>query len=145
MYRSCGIGDQLSVVSHQKDVHMAKWRLDDLDVFKRAYELSLDVHRLSQSWPKSEQYGGVADQIRRASKSICALLAVGVGRQRSSDAEFSRYCIMALGSADEVQLWCRYARDLDFIDSSLADRWQNEYQAIARMLQGLISRLASED
>ena len=119
----------------------AGWNIDDLEVFGRAYALSLDVHRASQAWPRGEQYGGVADQIRRSTKSICALLAEGVGRQRSSDAEFKRYCVMALGSADEVQLWCRYARDLGFIDERLSAEWRTAYGDIARMLQGLIRRL----
>jgi four helix bundle protein len=53
-----------------------------LDVFRRAYALSLDVHRATQDFPRTEQYGGVAEQLRRASKSICALLVEGeVGRQ----------------------------------------------------------------
>ena len=120
---------------------MAKWSIDDLDVFSRAYQVSLDVHRESQSWPTAEQYGGVADQLRRASKAICALLAEGAGRQRSSDAEFRRYCVMALGSADETGLWLRYARDLGFLDKARFDRWHEEYRQIARMLQGLIRRL----
>jgi hypothetical protein len=65
-----------------------------LEVFRRAYALSLDLHWASQGFPKFEQYGGVADQLRRASKSVCALLAEGSGRQASSDAEFRRYIVM---------------------------------------------------
>ena len=84
-----------------------------LQVFQRAYRLSLDLRRASQSWPKAEQYGGVADQLRRASKSICALLVEGAGRQPGSDAECKRYVMMAIGSADEARLWCRYAVDLE--------------------------------
>jgi hypothetical protein len=75
-----------------------------LDVFRRAYALSLDVHRASQGFPKSEQYGGVADQVRRASKSVCALLAEGSRRQVGSDVEFRRYVMMALGSVEGVGL-----------------------------------------
>ena len=80
-----------------------------LDVFRRAYQLSLDVHRHSQSWPKQEQWSGVADQLRRASKAVCALLVEGNGRQVGLDAEMRRYVTMALASADECRLWCRYA------------------------------------
>jgi four helix bundle protein len=48
---------------------------------QRAYRLSLELHRASLGWPKVEQYGGVAGQMRRASKSACALLVEGGGRQ----------------------------------------------------------------
>jgi 23S rRNA-intervening sequence protein len=40
-----------------------------LQVFQRAYQLSLELHRASLAWPKAEQFGGVADQLRRSSHS----------------------------------------------------------------------------
>ena len=75
---------------------------EDLDVFQRAYRISLDVHRASLQFPKIEQHA-LADQIRRASKSICGNIAEGFGKQRRSGAEFKRYLLMAIGSADEMQ------------------------------------------
>ena len=42
---------------------------EDLDVFRRAYRLSLDVHRKSLEFPPLEQRA-LADQLRRASKSM---------------------------------------------------------------------------
>jgi hypothetical protein len=35
---------------------------EDLDVFQRAYKVSLEIHTLSMGFPKREQYG-LADQI----------------------------------------------------------------------------------
>ena len=114
-----------------------------LAVFRRAYVVSLMVHKASHSFPKTEQYGGVADQLRRASKSVCALLIEGRGRQVGSDIEFRRYAIMATGSADEARLWCEYARDLGYIENAVADAWISEFSEIARMLQGMIKHLSS--
>ena len=113
-----------------------------LGVFQRAYRLSLDVHRASLGWPKTEQYGGVADQLRRASKSICALLVEGAGRQPGSDAEFRRYVSMAIGSADEAKLWCRYAVDLGHAGFAEGEAWMREFMQIARMLHGLHDHLS---
>src|SRR5437588_190188 len=59
---------------------------EDLEVFRRAYRISLDLHRASLQFPKIEQFGGLADQMRRASKSICGNLAEGFGKQRQSNA-----------------------------------------------------------
>ena len=109
----------------------------DFDMFRRAYELSLVVHRQTLTFPKIEQYGGLADQLRRSSKSICALFAEGLGRQRGSKVEFRRYLVMAIGSADETQLWCRYASDLGYVEQSVAQAWAREYSEIARMMQAL--------
>ena len=109
---------------------------EDLDVFRRAYRVSLEVHRASLEFPTIEQRA-LADQIRRASKSICANLAEGFGRQQQSKPEFRRFLIMALGSADEMQVWTIYCRDLGYIGPDVAERWQGEYREIARMLWGL--------
>ncbi len=104
---------------------MSEWveRVEDLEVFRRAYRLSLEVHRASLEFPAIEQRA-LADQIRRASKSICANLAEGFGRQRMSRPEFGRFLMMAIGSSDEMQVWVLYCRDLGYIESDVAERWR---------------------
>ena len=111
--------------------------VEDLDVFQRAYAASLEMHRASLRFPEIEQRYGLADQIRRSSKSICANLAEGYGKQRGSFAEFRRYVLMAIGSADEVRVWVRYSVDLGYVDRDQATHWRDEYRQIARMLQSL--------
>ena len=118
-----------------------EWIAEDLDVFKRAYGLSLELHRSSLTFPKTEQYGGLADQMRRASKSVCALIVEGSGRQSASRREFARYLVMAVGSAEEARLWCRYAADLDYVEREVADRWRDEFGRVIRMLQGLKAKV----
>jgi four helix bundle protein len=113
---------------------------EDLEVFQRAYRISLELHRTSLRFPKIEQFGGLADQMRRASKSICGNIAEGFGKQRRSSAEFKRYLLMAIGSADEMQVWARYCRDLEYIDQATCERWRDEYRQVARMLQGLYTK-----
>ena len=109
---------------------------EDLDVFKRAYRISLEVHGVSLTFPQIEQYG-LADQLRRASKSICANLAEGFGKQNHSEAEFRRYIRIAVGSADEMRVWIRYCLDLGYIDEATWQTWRDEYPGIAKMLQSL--------
>ena len=114
---------------------------EDLEVFQRAYRLSLDVHRVSLSFPDIEQRA-LGDQVRRASKSICANIAEGFGKQRLSKAEMRRFLMMAVGSADEMRVWVRYCLDLGYVDEATWQRWRDGYQEIARMLQGLHSSLS---
>ena len=75
--------------------------------------------------------------MRRASKSICANLAEGFGKQSLSKAEFRRFVLMSIGSADEMRVWLRFCLDLDYIDQQRWEHWRDEYEAIAKMLQGL--------
>ena len=83
----------------------------------------------------------LADQIRRASKSICANLAEGYGRQKGSKAEFVRFVRMAIGSSDEMRVWLRYACDLGYLDAPIWQGWRDEYQVITRMLQSLADKV----
>ncbi len=83
----------------------------------------------------------LADQMRRASKSICANLAEGYGRQKGSKAEFARFVRMAIGSSDEMRVWLRYAFDLGYIDEASWQSWRDEYQLITRMLQSLADKV----
>jgi four helix bundle protein len=110
--------------------------VEDLVVYRKAYAISLEIHRVSLTYPKIEQFA-LADQVRRAGKSICANLAEGFGKQNISKAEFKRYLLMAMGSADEMRVWIRYSLDLGYIGEAKARAWRDEYRNIARMLNGL--------
>ena len=118
-----------------------KWNAEDLDVFKRAYKLSLELHRASLTFPKIEQFAGLGDQLRRSSKSVCGLIVEGRGRQAASVKEFARYLTMAVGSAEETKLWLRYAGDLGYVQIAQSDEWREEVTQIIRMLQGLKASL----
>ena len=125
---------------------MVSWQMtvrkfEELEVFQRAYKVSLEIHRASLKFPRLEQYG-LADQIRRASKSICANLAEGFAKSNRSSAELRRFIQMALGSADEMRVWLRYCLDLEYIDQDRWQAWRDEYEAIAKMLQGLSKSVA---
>ena len=113
---------------------------DDLVVFKRAYRISLEIHTVSLGFPQIEQYA-LGDQLRRASKGICANIAEGFGKQSQSKAEFRRFILMSIGSANEVRVWSRYCLDLGYINKEQWEHWSGEYQQIAKMLQGLSKTL----
>jgi four helix bundle protein len=112
---------------------------EDLAVFKLAYRLSLEIHRASLDFPAIEQRA-LAEQIRRASKSICANLAEGFGKQVASPPEFKRFLAMAIGSADEMRV-------VDPLLSGSGLHRPADLAALARHLSGGgadAARLASE-
>lgn len=111
-------------------------RFEDLEVFKRSYKIALRVHEVSLTFPAIDQRA-LGDQVRRASKSICANIAEGYGSQTFSKAEFKRFLMMAIRSADEMRVWARFAFDLHYIDEAIWRTWRDEYQALARMLTSL--------
>ena len=114
---------------------------EDLEVFKRAYRLSLAVHRRSLEFPPIEQRA-LADQIRAGEqvdlRPRCRRLCPA---RRAASRLPPLYLVMALGSADEMRLWCRYCLDLGYLDEVTWQTWRQEYHEIAKMLQGLIKTL----
>ena len=109
---------------------------EDLDVFQRAYKVSLEIHEVSLGFPQREQYG-LGEQIRKASKSICANIAEGFAKQSYSSKEFKRYIMVAIGSSDEMRVWLRYCLDLDYLSEDDWQRFRDEYHEISKMLAGL--------
>ena len=112
---------------------------EDLDVYRKAYALALEIHRITLGFPKMEQHA-LADQMRRASKGICANIAEGFAKQRSSLPEFKRYLGMAIGSSDEMKVWLSFSQDLNYLPKKQGDRFKAEYVVVAKMLTGLSAR-----
>ncbi|MDX8537719.1 four helix bundle protein [Mesorhizobium sp. M4B.F.Ca.ET.215.01.1.1] len=111
-------------------------RARDLEVYKRAYAVSLEIHKATLAFPRIEQYA-LADQLRRSSKAICANLAEGFAKQPHSKAEFARFISMAMGSCSEVETWISYAFDLEYISKTQLDEWLRSYNQIYGMLVNL--------
>jgi four helix bundle protein len=68
-------------------------------------------------------------------------LAEGFGKQSHSKAEFRRFLQMSIGSADEMRVWIRYCLDLGYTDAATWQHWREEYEQIAKMLNGLYKSL----
>ena len=109
-----------------------------LDVYQKAYQLALEVHRLSLGFPKLEQFG-LAQQLRGSSKSIPVNIAEGMGKQESP-AEVKRFIRIAIGSCDESRVWLEFARDLGYLTIEQQMALEGRYQEVGRMLQGVIKR-----
>ena len=72
----------------------------DLEVWKIARELSIEIHKLSLNLPKFEMYEE-GSQIRRSSKSIRSNIVEGYGRRRYKN-EFIKFIVYAIASTDET-------------------------------------------
>ena len=107
-----------------------------LEVYRKAYSLSLAIHKLSLAFPQFEQRE-LAPQMRRASKSICANNGEGMGKQ-ASPRDVVRFLRMALGSCDETRIWLEYAHDLGYLRVDRFAELHAAYCEVGRMLNGLV-------
>jgi four helix bundle protein len=108
-----------------------------LEVYRRGMRLMREMHRLVSRFPAHERYG-LQDQIRRASKSIPANIAEGYAK-RASGKEFARALTVSLGSANEMEVHLKIARDLEYIGTSQAREWIDEYVIVGKQLRRLIA------
>src|SRR3990167_3580582 len=107
----------------------------DLDVYKRLYQLALDIHRyILPKLPISEKYG-LKDQVGRSTKSPPALLAEGYAR-RQSGKEWRKYIRDAIGECNETIVHLSLICDLypDLIDKKLCDNLIEEYEIAGKQL-----------
>jgi four helix bundle protein len=109
----------------------------DLNAWKEAHLLVLGIYKLTQKFPKEEQFG-LMNQIRRASVSITSNIAEGFSR--NSYREKAQFYSMALGSLTEAQNQLLIAKDLSYITKdeflSLADKTV----IVSKLLNGLIKK-----
>ena len=108
----------------------------DLDVYKRSYRLALELHRLSFTLPKHEQYE-LGSQIRRSAVSISLNIAEGYGRKKSQ-AEFKHFLRNSLGSCNEVQVLLDLLKDLGYMKEAHYLSFKEEYQILGKQLNKLI-------
>ena len=116
---------------------MAIYSYHDLEVYGEAFELALKIHRESDAFPESERFG-MQSQVRRSSKSICALIAEGFGRKETV-AEFRRYLRMAHGSVQETKVWLEFAKSLGFMTEDVSRQLWEEYDRLGRRIYRMIA------
>jgi four helix bundle protein len=99
------------------------------------------AHKLALSFPDYERYP-LADQTRRASKSIPTNIAEGYGRRKSAK-EFKHFLSIALGSANEVIVHLEITRELGYAEPAACNALIEEHTVICKMLFRLLENWRS--
>lgn len=88
----------------------------DLIVWRKSYQLVLEVYRLTKGFPKEEIYG-LVQQMRRAAVSIPSNIAEGYGRQFNK--EYRQFLAIAYGSRCELETHYLLSIDLGYVQKNL--------------------------
>jgi four helix bundle protein len=107
----------------------------NLKVWEKGHALTLAIYKASAGFPREELYG-LTSQVRRSASSIPMNIAEGCGR--GSDADFSRFLQMALGSASELEYQVLLARDLGYLAVEAYQHLTQDVIEVKRMLASLI-------
>ena len=112
-----------------------------LEVWKKAHELVLLVFRLTEKFPKSDQFG-IVSQVRRSSSSIAANIAEGFGRGTTK--EFLRSLQIARGELEETRYFMLLSRDLGKISKEEFAQVSADCDSTGRLINGLGRSLRSK-
>ena len=108
----------------------------ELDVYMRAFAAAMQLFELSKKFPKEETYS-LTDQLRRASRSVCANVAEA-WRKRRYEAHFKSKLSDSEAEAAESQVWIQFAVECGYLDKEVATPIYVEYDQTIAMLVGMI-------
>ncbi len=103
-------------------------------------QLTVAVYRLTQEFPREEQFG-LTSQIRRCAVSIPSNIAEGHGRL--SAGEFRQFLGVARGSNCEVQTQLEIARALKLGNEKRIDEAEALSNEVRKMLFGMLDAVQS--
>jgi four helix bundle protein len=110
----------------------------DLDVFKLSHSLTLEIYKLTESFPSGERFG-LSAQMRRSAYSIPVNIVEG--GSRLSRKEYKQFVGIARGSAGEMLYQLLLSRDLGYLSVEGYVSLKERYDRVAKMLTGLIKAL----
>jgi four helix bundle protein len=107
----------------------------DLEVWKQSIDLVTDIYKITEGFPKSEEFG-LRSQVRRASVSISANISEGAAR--NSTKEFIQFLYIGLGSLSELETLLIISENLKFMQSGpFLDRIVALRKMLIRLIQSL--------
>lgn len=107
------------------------FKFENLLIWKKAFELSNEVHQIAITFPKNEMFS-LASQAKRAADSV--VLNIAEGSTGLSKLEFARFLTIALRSAIEVVSCLMMARKREYMSQEKYEQLYNEYEQLCKMI-----------
>ena len=108
----------------------------DLNVYKKAMDLAMEIFQITKIFPKEEKYS-LVDQIRRSSRSVCSNIAEA-WRKRRYKAAFIAKLSDAETEACETQVWIEFSLRCNYLNSNSAINLSEGYNQILAQIVSMI-------
>ena len=108
----------------------------DLIVYKKAFDLAMEIFEMTKSFPKEERYS-LIDQIRRSSRSVCANIGEGY-RKRRYVAHFVAKTTDSDMENTETQVWLDFSWKCNYITEDVYKDELMKSEEVGRLLQDMI-------
>ena len=105
-----------------------------LSVWKKAYNHTLEVYKITRDYPKIETYG-ILSQMRRASSSVIANIAEGYSKRHLS--EYLHFISIAISLCNELEVFLFLSKDLNYLNKQDFNYLMKSHIKISKMLFGL--------
>ena len=109
----------------------------DLDVYKKAYALVMEIFQISKTFPPEERFA-LTSQIRRSSRSVCLNL-----REAWAKRKYEAHFVSKLTDCDaensETDSSLDFAKNCNYINSSQHAELTDTCKAIGRMLGSMMN------
>ena len=116
---------------------MAYQSYRDLEIYKKAHKLAVEIHEMSLHLPRFEMYEE-GSQIRKSSKSVKDTIVEGFGRRRYKQ-EFIKYLIYSLSSCDETASHLHTLYETKSLkDKEKYQYFCKEYDCLGKMINNFI-------
>ena len=103
----------------------------DLTVYKKAFELAMEIFHITKKFPKEELYS-LTNQIRKLSRSVCSSIAEAY-RKRIYQAYFISKASDADMENSETQVWLDFALSCKYISRDVYKEYIERSEEIGRM------------
>lgn len=104
----------------------------DLEIYNLSFELAMELHELSLTFPKFETYEE-GSQLRKSSKGIPACIAEGWGRRYYKN-EFIKFLIYALASCDETVVHLDFVAGCNYISKDVHKDFIERYEILGKKI-----------
>lgn len=116
--------------------------LNDLKVWNKAVELSVEIYSLTGAFPEVEKFG-LINQMRRAAVSVASNIAEGAGR--NSKKEFKHFLAISYGSSYELLTQLEIAYKLNFCNENSFNNIKTKIIEVQKMNFSLQQKLITKD
>jgi len=113
----------------------------DLEVYKFAYELAMEIFELTKHFPPEEKYA-LTSQIRRSSRSVCLNLREAWAKRRY-EAHFVSKLSDCDGENNETDSSLDFASSCGYISKGQHEQLTARCAEIGRMLGGMMKKAES--
>lgn len=104
--------------------------------YQKAFSLSMEIKKVSDSFPKEEKYT-LTDQVRRSSRSVCANIAEAYRKRRYIN-HFISKLTDSDGENSETSVWLDFALECNYLSKSQYVDLVNKSEEIGKIINYMI-------